>query len=102
MGTPARPGFCSPAGAPAALDRLRQELCAAEAAAGLASEGGAALALGIPAIDGVLGGGLNCGALHQIAAMHERATAPATGLALALPARRGLPPRPGRPAPPQE
>ena len=78
MGTPARPGFCSPAGAPAALDRLRQELCAAEAAAGLASEGGAALALGIPAIDGVLGGGLSCGALHEIAAMHETETAAAS------------------------
>ena len=91
MGTPARPGFCSPAGAPAALDRLRRELCAAEAAAGLAPAGGAALALGIPAIDGVLGGGLSCGALHEIAAMHETETAAATGFALALAARQGFP-----------
>ena len=90
MGTPARPGFCSPAGAPAALDRLRRELCAAEVAAGLASAGGAALALGIPAIDGVLGGGLSCGALHEIAAMHETETAAATGFALALAARQGF------------
>jgi protein ImuA len=91
MGTPARSGFCSPAGAPAALDRLRRELCAAEAAAGLAPAGGAALALGIPAIDGVLGGGLSCGALHEIAAMHETETAAATGFALALAARQGFP-----------
>jgi protein ImuA len=91
MGTPARPGFCSSAGAPAALDRLRRELCAAEAAAGLAPAGGAALALGIPAIDGVLGGGLSCGALHEIAAMHETETAAATGFALALAARQGFP-----------
>jgi protein ImuA len=91
MGTPARPGFCSSAGAPAALDRLRRELGAAEAAAGLAPAGGAALALGIPAIDGVLGGGLSCGALHEIAAMHETETAAATGFALALAARQGFP-----------
>lgn len=91
MGTPARPGFCSSVGAPAALDRLRRELCAAEAAAGLAPAGGAALALGIPAIDGVLGGGLSCGALHEIAAMHETETAAATGFALALAARQGFP-----------
>jgi len=91
MGTPARPGFWSSAGAPAALDRLRRELCAAEAAAGLAPAGGAALALGIPAIDGVLGGGLSCGALHEIAAMHETETAAATGFAVALAARQGFP-----------
>src|SRR3981189_3308109 len=91
MGTPARPGFCSPAGAPAALDRLRRE-CAPEPAAGLASAGGAALALGIPAIDGVLGGGLSCGALHEIAAMHETETAPATAFPLALAARQSVRP----------
>src|SRR5689334_13364722 len=90
MGAPARPGFCSPAGAPAVLDRLRRELCAAEAATGLTAEGGAALALGLPAIDHVLGGGLSCGALHEIAAAHERETAAATGFALALAARQAL------------
>jgi protein ImuA len=88
MGAPARPGFCSPAGA---LDRLRRELCAAEAATGLTPAGGAALGLGISAIDGVLGGGLSCGALHEIAAAHETETAAATGFALALAARQAFP-----------
>jgi protein ImuA len=91
MDAPARPGFCSPAGAPAALDRLRRELRAAEAATGLTPEGGAALALGIPAIDGVLGGGLSCGALHEIASAHETETAAGTGFALALAARQVFP-----------
>jgi protein ImuA len=91
MGTPARSAFCSPAGAPAALNRLRRELCAAEAATGLTPEGGATLALGIPAIDGVLGGGLSCGALHEIAATHETGTAAATGFTLALAARQAFP-----------
>ena len=90
MGAPARPGFCSSAGAPAVLDRLRRELCAAEAATGLTLEGGTALELGISAIDGVLGGGLSCGALHEIAAAHETETAAATGFALALAARQGF------------
>jgi protein ImuA len=91
MGTPARSAFCSPAGAPAVLDRLRRELCAAEAATGLTPDGGAALGLGISAIDGVLGGGLSRGALHEIAAAHEMETAAATGFALALAARQALP-----------
>jgi protein ImuA len=92
MGAPARPGFSSSsAGAPAVLDRLRRELCAAEAATGLTSEGDAALALGIPAIDGLLGGGLSCGALHEIAAAHETETAAATGFVLALAARQSFP-----------
>jgi protein ImuA len=91
MGAPARPGFCSSAGAPAVLDRLRRELCAAEAATGLTPDGGAALGLGISAIDGVLGGGLSCGALHEIAAAHETETAAATGFALALAARQARP-----------
>src|SRR6478735_11263062 len=91
MGTPARSAFCSPAGAPAVLDRLRRELCAAEAATGLTPDGGAALGLGISAIDGVLGGGLSCGALHEIAAAHETETAAATGFALALAARQAFP-----------
>src|SRR3954454_18958415 len=88
MATPARSAFCSPAGAPAVLDRLRRELCAAEAATGLTPDGGAALGLGISAIDGVLSGGLNCSALHEIAAAHETETAAATGFALALAARQ--------------
>src|SRR3954462_7833241 len=91
MGAPARPGFCSSAGAPAVLDRLRRELCAAEAATGLTPEGGTALELGISAIDGVLGGGLSSSALHEIAAAHETETAAATGFALALAARQARP-----------
>src|SRR3954452_19876389 len=91
MGAPARPGFCSSAGAPAVLDRLRRELCAAEAATGLTPDGGAALGLGISDSDGVLGCGLCCGALHEIAAAHETETAAATGFALALAARQAFP-----------
>src|SRR6185369_13862260 len=72
-------------------DRPRRELCAAEAATGLTPGGGDALGLGISAIDGVLGGGLSCGALHEIAAAHETETAAATGFALALAARQALP-----------
>ena len=83
--------FCSPAGAPAALDRLRRKLCAAEAATGLAPMQALRSTLGIPAIDGVLGGGLSCGALHEIAAVHETETAAATGFALALRGAAGLP-----------
>src|SRR6266849_3349872 len=82
-----RQAFSSPAGRPALIDRLRRKLCAVEAATGLAGECAAPLALGIPAIDGALGGGLGCGALHEIAAAREAETAAATGLALALAAR---------------
>jgi protein ImuA len=45
------------------------------------------LALGIPAIDAALGGGLPGGSLHEIAAAREAQTAAATGFALALAAR---------------
>jgi protein ImuA len=69
----------------ARIDRLRRKLWALEA--GLAGECGAPLPLGIPIIDGALGGGLNCGALHEIAATGEAAMAAATGFALALAAR---------------
>jgi protein ImuA len=74
-------------GTAARIDRLRRRLWRLEAATGLASECGAPLPLGIPAIDGVLGGGLSRGALHEIAAAGEAATAAATGFALALAAR---------------
>jgi protein ImuA len=78
-----------PAGEPAArIDRLRRQLCALEAATGLAGDGGAPLALGNPIIDGALGGGLSAGALHEIAAAREAETAAASGFALALAARR--------------
>jgi protein ImuA len=69
------------------LDRLRQTLCAAEAATGLAVEDYFPLALGIPLIDAILGGGLGNGALHEIAAARETELPAATGFALALAAR---------------
>lgn len=78
-----------PAGEPAArIDRLRRQLCALEAATGLAGDCGAPLTLGNPVIDGALGGGLSAGALHEIAAAREAETAAASGFALALAARR--------------
>ena len=75
----------SPAGRPF-IDRLRRQLGAVEAATGL-GEGAAPLRLGIPPIDGILGGGLGCGVLHEIAAAGETATGAATGFALAVAAR---------------
>src|SRR5262245_63766489 len=83
---------------PARLERLRRTLCAADpslrmtATAGgagwrLIGDGGAVLALGVPAIDDILGGGLSCGALHEVAAAREKVTVTATGFALALAAR---------------
>src|SRR5262245_27037573 len=77
----------SPAEQPAMrIEDLRRQLAALEAAA--AGEGGALLALGNPAIDGALGGGLSSGALHEIAAAREADIAAASGFALALAARR--------------
>src|SRR5215813_2691607 len=78
----------SSGGEPAArIDRLRRQLCALEAATGLAGDCGAPLALGHPVIDGALGGGLSAGALHEVAAAREAETAAASGFALALAAR---------------
>lgn len=78
----------SSGGEPAArIDRLRRQLCALEAATGLAGDCGAPLALGHPVIDGALGGGLSAGALHEVAAAREVETAAASGFALALAAR---------------
>ncbi|HYZ43829.1 MAG TPA: hypothetical protein VE667_03130, partial [Xanthobacteraceae bacterium] len=88
MAATARRHFSAPGGEAAArIDRLRRELWALEAATGLAGEGGTPLPLGIPEIDAALGGGLGRGALHEIAATGEAATAAATGFALALAAR---------------
>jgi protein ImuA len=80
----------SAAGPAARIDRLRRQLCALETTTGLAGECGAPLALGNPMIDGVLGGGLGCGVLHEIAAAREAEIAAASGFALALAARRAL------------
>ncbi len=84
----------SPAKEPAVrMEELRRQLAALEAAA--AGKCGVLLALGNPAIDGALGGGLGCGALHEIAAVREADVAAASGFALALAvcraARRGGP-----------
>jgi protein ImuA len=96
MAATARLELASSAGRPTArLDRLRRQLCAVEAATGLTDECSASLALGIPPIDGVLGGGLCCGALHEIAAARETETAAATGFALALAALKTSPSRRG-------
>jgi protein ImuA len=79
---------CRPAGPSGLLlDRLRQKLSSVERATGLIGECGAPLDLGIAAIDAALGGGLACGALHEIAAVRESETPAATGFALAVTAR---------------
>ncbi len=86
MAAAARRQLSSSSDATAAdIDRLRRTLWTLES--GLAGDCGAPLPLGIPAIDGALGGGLNCGALHEIAAVAETATAATTGFALALTTR---------------
>lgn len=64
---------------------LRQALRAAEPPAG------DMLPFGIAAVDAALGGGLACGALHEIAAPRESEMAAATGFALALAARQRKP-----------
>src|SRR6266852_1321134 len=69
------------------LDRLRQKLSSVERATGLTGECGAPLDLGIAAIDAALGGGLACGALHEIAAVRETEAPAATRFALAVTAR---------------
>src|SRR5260370_37469005 len=75
----------SSGGKPAArIDRLRWQLCALEAATGLAGDCGAPLALGHPVIDGALGGGLSARALHEGAPAREAGTAAASGFSLAL------------------
>ena len=69
------------------LERLRQQLCAAETAIGYPQADACAVALGILPIDAVLGGGLDGGALHEIAAARETEIAAATAFALGLAAR---------------
>jgi protein ImuA len=71
----------------ARIDQLRRQLCALEAPGGHTGEYGALLALGNPAIDGALGGGLGSSALHEIAAAREAEVAAASIFALALAAR---------------
>ena len=71
----------------ARIEQLRRQLGALEAPSGHPGECGALLALGNPAIDGALGGGLGLSALHEIAAAREAEVAAASGFALALAAR---------------
>src|SRR5215510_5644438 len=71
--------------APVRIAELRRQLAALEPI--IAGECGALLALGNPAIDGALGGGLGLSALHEIAAAREAEVAAASGFALALAAR---------------
>ena len=71
----------------ARIDQLRRQLCALEAPGGHTGEYGALLALGNPAIDGALGGGLGSSTLHEIAAAREAEVAAASIFALALATR---------------
>src|SRR5215467_7943040 len=80
MEATARPDASSGGETAARIARLRRQLCALEAATGLAGACGAPLALGDP----VLGGGLSAGALHEVAAAREAETAAASGFVLAL------------------
>jgi protein ImuA len=82
-----RSAIASPVEPASRIERLRRKLSIVEAATGLAGECSASLALGIPLIDRALGGGLSCGALHEIAAAREPEIAIATGFVLALAAR---------------
>jgi protein ImuA len=68
------------------IAQLRQTLRALQKSAGIDSDPGCQ-PLGIAAIDGVLGGGLSRGALHEIAAAGEAHLAVASGFALAMSAR---------------
>ena len=65
------------------LDDLRQRVAKLECPSGF-EEDAAALALGVPEIDRVLGGGLTRGALHEIAALSEAHLPTATGLVTGL------------------
>jgi protein ImuA len=84
MASAARPDFPALAEGPAGLIAgLRRQLRGVEAAT-VGGAGTGAIALGIPPIDNALGGGLICGALHEIAAARETETAAASGFALAM------------------
>jgi len=65
------------------IEELRQRLQALQKPAGI-EDGPGLLPLGPSAVDGVLGGGLARGALHEIAAAGEAHLAAATGFALGL------------------
>ena len=69
------------------LEELRQRLQLLQKTAGIDGDPGV-LPLGLAAVDGVLGGGLLRGALHEIAAVSEAHLAAATGFALGLANKR--------------
>src|SRR6516165_8439524 len=69
------------------IEELRQRLSAAERAAGLDGGCGAPVALGIADIDATLGGGLDVGTLHDVAAARASEASAATGFALAVATR---------------
>ena len=75
------------------LAGLRHAIRTIEGFSGVGGEG-RVVSLGIPAIDELLGGGLACGALHEIAAARECEIAAATAFALALAGRANAPSRP--------
>jgi protein ImuA len=70
------------------LEELRQRLQVLQKTAGIDGDPGV-LPLDLPAIDGVLGGGLLRGTLHEIAAISEAHLAAATGFTLGLASLRG-------------
>jgi protein ImuA len=80
------------------LQALRRAIRTLEGFSDDGSEG-QAVTFGIATIDAALGGGLVCGALHEIAAAHETEIATATGFALGLAGRltalRAVGPSPG-------
>lgn len=83
MASAASDDFCFK-GSATPLQRLRQKLCGMEASPALTGQCDPPVAFGIATIDDALGGGLACGALHEIAAMRETHLPAATGFALAL------------------
>ena len=83
----ARPSSSPVTQAAARIEQPRRQLGALEAPGGHAGECDALLALGNPAIDGALGGGLGSSTLHEIAAAREAEVAAASAFALALAAR---------------
>jgi protein ImuA len=65
------------------IEELRQRLRALERPPGL-EDGAAAVPLGLPELDRVLGGGLTCGALHEVSALGEAHLPAATGFVAGL------------------
>jgi protein ImuA len=71
-----------------ALSHLRQALATIDKDKGFSLAEEELLALGLPGVDAALGGGLACGALHELAPAAPAQFGAAAGFALALAARR--------------